>query len=156
MFREMYRRVPRLIGRFSSLTLQSVAESNSLAYQTISTMKQMALLLDSSHSQAFGRFFERMGLGDFTAIMNKIVEKVCSNLRYWGDTDCVIEVSLRLFLELSRGYQGCRMLLGLESVEFLLQNHTVRFEFAVECRKKRSNSSVRPVFYRCGISTMLR
>ena len=69
-----------------------------------------------------------MGLGDFTAIMNKIVEKVCSNLRYWGDTDCVIEVSLRLFLELSRGYQGCRMLLGLESVEFLLQNHTVRFE----------------------------
>ena len=88
-------------------------------------MKQMVRTAAGTDGQAFGRFFERMGLGDFTAIMNKIVEKVCSNLRYWGDTDCVIEVSLRLFLELSRGYQGCRMLLGLESVEFLLQNHTV-------------------------------
>lgn len=119
------RAIPAVNRRFSSLTLQSVAEGSSLAYQTISTMKQMVRTAAGTDRQAFGRFFERMGLGDFTAIMNKIVEKVCSNLRYWGDTDCVIEVSLRLFLELSRGYQGCRMLLGLESVEFLLQNHTV-------------------------------
>ena len=119
------RAIPAVNRRFSSLTLQSVAEGSSLAYQTISTMKQMVRTAARTDRQAFGRFFERMGLGDFTAIMNKIVEKVCSNLRYWGDTDCVIEVSLRLFLELSRGYQGCLMLLGLESVEFLLQNHTV-------------------------------
>ena len=98
-----------------------------------------------------------MGLGDFTAIMNKIVEKVCSNLRYWGDTDCVIEVSLRLFLELSRGYQGCRMLLGLESVEFLLQNHTVPFEFDRLSRRKRPSSSWAPRGYcRCGTSTTPR
>ena len=66
-----------------------------------------------------------MGLGDFSSVMNKIVETVCSNLRFWGDNDRVITVSLNLFLEMSRGYQGCRLLLQLESVEFLLQNHTV-------------------------------
>ena len=81
-----------------------------------------------------------MGLGDFTAIMNKIVEKVCSNLRYWGDTDCVIEVSLRL-----------------ESVEFLLQNHTVPFEFDRLTHRKRPSSSWAPRGYcRCGTSTTPR
>lgn len=69
-----------------------------------------------------------MGIGDFTSVMNVIVEKVCNNLRNWCDEDKVVESSLHLFLELSEPYYGCKLLLQLESIDFMLQNHTVSHE----------------------------
>lgn len=57
--------------------------------------------------------------------MNAIVEKICNNLRFWSEDLGVVATSLQLFLEMSKGYQGCKMLLQLESVDFMLQNHTV-------------------------------
>ena len=58
--------------------------------------------------------------------MNAIVEKICSNLRFWGEDVGVVSASLQLFLDMSKGYHGCRELLALESIDFMLQNHTVR------------------------------
>ena len=69
-----------------------------------------------------------MGIGDFTSVMNTIVEKVCSNLRNWSDCDKVVEISLHLFLDLSEPYYGCKLLLQLESIDFMLQNHTVNYK----------------------------
>ena len=69
-----------------------------------------------------------MGIGDFTSVMNTIVEKVCSNLRNWSDCDKIVEVSLHLFLDLSEPYYGCKLLLQLESIDFMLQNHTVNYK----------------------------
>ena len=66
-----------------------------------------------------------MGIGDYTSVMNTIVEKVCYNLRTWFDEEAVIRTSLSLFLDLSEPYYGCKLLLSLESIDFMLQNHTV-------------------------------
>ena len=81
-------------------------------------------LISGIKMAAFNRFFEKMGIGEYTAVMNTIVEKVCNNLRNWSDEDKVVETSLNLFLDLSEPYYGCKLLLQLESIDFMLQNHT--------------------------------
>lgn len=85
--------------------------------------------------QAYNRFFEKLSIGNYTAVMNAIVEKVCGNLRYWGEDVGVVSASLQLFLEMSKGYQGCKLLLQLESVDFMLQNHTVGDRLRTDARR---------------------
>ena len=93
---------------------------------TLSGMKENVGVVCDHEVKACNHYFEKMGVGDYASVMNAVVEKICSNLRYWGDCDAVIHASLKLFLSLSQGYQGCKLLLQLESVDFMLQNHTVR------------------------------
>lgn len=127
VFRDVYAIAVRLTHSFSSLTSQAISDASALPGYSISGLKEgVGTLTHHSHPQACNHYFEKMGLGDYTSVMNAIVEKICSNLRYWGDNDQVINASLKLFLSLSHGYQGCKLLLQLESVEFMLQNHTVR------------------------------
>ena len=91
----------------------------------ISGIKQNVGVASPDHLQAYNRFFDKLSIGNYTSVMNAIVEKVCGNLRYWGEDVGVVSASLQLFLEMSKGYQGCKLLLQLESVDFMLQNHTV-------------------------------
>ena len=69
------------------------------------------------------QMFEHMGLGDQTQIISIIINKIGNNLKYWSDADDVLIDTLTLFLELSSANSG-KMLLGLEPVQFLIQNHT--------------------------------
>lgn len=103
----------RLACRFSTLSRQGISDT-----------LPSGPPLSGFKMAAFHRFFEKVSIGDYTSVMNTIVEKVCYNLRNWSDEDKVIEASLNLFLELSEPYYGCKLLLQLESIDFLLQNHT--------------------------------
>lgn len=57
--------------------------------------------------------------------MSFIWEKVCRNLRDWTDNEMVVTESLKLLLDISDGYESSLLLLKLESVQFVLQHHTV-------------------------------
>lgn len=101
----------------------------------ISGIKQNVGVASCNNVQAYNRFFEKLSIGNYTSVMNAIVEKVCGNLRYWGEDVGVVSASLQLFLEMSKGYQGCKLLLQLESVDFMLQNHTVGDRLRTDARR---------------------
>ncbi|CAM9455170.1 unnamed protein product, partial [Phaeothamnion confervicola] len=77
--------------------------------------------------KVFQRFFEHMGLGDHATIINIIVTKVGNNLKYWPDEEDVVGRTLQLFLDMASGYSSSKMLLGLDTVKYLVQNHTPEF-----------------------------
>ena len=120
--------------RFASLATGSLSEGIG-NISMISGIKQNVGVESRDHAQAYNRFFEKLSIGNYTAVMNAIVEKVCGNLRYWGEDVGVVSASLQLFLEMSKGYQGCKLLLQLESVDFMLQNHTVGDRLRTDARR---------------------
>ncbi|CAM9597271.1 unnamed protein product, partial [Hapterophycus canaliculatus] len=77
--------------------------------------------------KVFARFFDHIGMGDHAAIINVIVTKIGNNLKYWPDDHEVVSKTLQLFLDMASGYSSSKMLLGLDTVKFLMRNHTEEF-----------------------------
>ena len=67
--------------------------------------------------------FDALGIGDMSSIMNTIVNKICSNIRFWQHEESVLEQTLDIFVELVSSYSSGKTLLSLESVDFLVRNH---------------------------------
>lgn len=78
----------------------------------------------SSKLKAYLRMFERLGLGDHTVVVNMMVTKIGNNLKFWGEVEVVISKTLALFFEVASGYSSGKLLLGLETVQYLIANHT--------------------------------
>ena len=57
--------------------------------------------------------------------MLTIWEKICSNLICWNDNEMVITETLALLKDVASGYEHSKMLLEIDSVNAVLQNHTV-------------------------------
>jgi exportin-7 len=74
--------------------------------------------------KAYLRMFERMGFGDHTIVVNMIVTKIGNNLKFWGEDEVVISKTLALFFEITSGYSTGKLLLGLETVQYLIAHHT--------------------------------
>ena len=65
-----------------------------------------------------------MGVGELPAVMNIIVTKICNNIRFWNHSDAILEQTLEVFVELVSSYSSSKALLGLDTVNFLVHNHT--------------------------------
>jgi len=65
-----------------------------------------------------------MGIGDNSQVMNSIVNKLCSNIKYWNRSDAILQETLEVFVELITNYSSSKTLLGLETVNFIVHNHT--------------------------------
>lgn len=101
------------------------------------------LLAHSVKHQMFARFFENVGLGDHVSVVNVMVTKVGNNLKYWVGEEEVISKTLALFFDIASGYTSSKLLLGLDTVHFLLANHTPEhFSFLSSC-----NSRFRTTFH---------
>ncbi|GAB9466965.1 Exportin-like protein [Globisporangium polare] len=74
--------------------------------------------------KAYQRMFDRMGFGDHTVVVNMIVTKIGNNLKFWGEDEVVISKTLALFFEVASGYSSGKLLLGLETVQYLIGHHT--------------------------------
>lgn len=64
-----------------------------------------------------------MGLGDMINIMNVLVNKLCNNIKFWHRETKILEETLEVFVDLVSSYSSSKTLLGLETVQFLVQNH---------------------------------
>ncbi|TDH72778.1 hypothetical protein CCR75_000536 [Bremia lactucae] len=74
--------------------------------------------------KTYVRMFERLGLGDHTVVVNMMITKVGNNLKFWGHVEVVIHKTLALFFEVASGYSSGKLLLGLETVQYLIGHHT--------------------------------
>lgn len=54
-----------------------------------------------------------------------------TNLKYWTRSERIINKTLALLNELSVGYSSVRKLMKLDSIHFILANHTVRNNYFI-------------------------
>lgn len=92
----------------------------------------------------YARLTELLGLQDHLMVLNVIVAKIATNLKCYTKSEDVIEQTLNLFQELAGGYMSGKLLLKLDSVNFVLANHTSEhFPFLSEPSSTRN----RTIFY---------
>lgn len=60
--------------------------------------------------------------------------QIGNNLKYWPDDHEVVSKTLQLFLDMASGYSSSKMLLGLDTVKFLMRNHTEEFFPFLVCK----------------------
>ncbi|CAI7934492.1 unnamed protein product [Closterium sp. NIES-54] len=92
----------------------------------------------------YARLADLLGLQDHLMVLNVIVAKIATNLKCYTKSEDVIEQTLNLFQELAGGYMSGKLLLKLDSVNFILANHTSEhFPFLDEPSSTRN----RTIFY---------
>ncbi|XP_023537152.1 exportin-7-like isoform X1 [Cucurbita pepo subsp. pepo] len=95
-----------------------------------------------SSKQLYARFSELLGLHDHLQLLNVIVTKIATNLKCYTESEEVIDHTLSLFLELASGYMTGKLLLKLDTVKFIVANHTrEQFPFLEEYRCSRSRTT---------------
>uniref|UniRef100_A0A164V8E3 Exportin-7/Ran-binding protein 17 TPR repeats domain-containing protein n=1 Tax=Daucus carota subsp. sativus TaxID=79200 RepID=A0A164V8E3_DAUCS len=99
-------------------------------------------------SKLYARLSELLGLHDHLLLLNVIVGKIATNLKCYTESEDVIDHTLSLFFELASGYMTGKLLLKLDTVKFIIANHTSEhFPFLVEYRCSRSRTTF---FYTIG------
>ncbi|KAH9752577.1 Importin N-terminal domain-containing protein [Citrus sinensis] len=76
-------------------------------------------------SKLYARLSELLGLHDHLLLLNVIVGKIATNLKCYTESQEVIDHTLSLFLELASGYMTGKLLLKLDTIKFIVANHTV-------------------------------
>ncbi|EOA19851.1 hypothetical protein CARUB_v10000101mg [Capsella rubella] len=93
-------------------------------------------------SKLYARLKELLGLHDHLVLLNVIVGKIATNLKCYTVSEEVIGHTLSLFLELASGYMTGKLLLKLDTVTFIISNHTrEQFPFLEEYRCSRSRTT---------------
>ncbi|KAM0061363.1 putative exportin [Helianthus debilis subsp. tardiflorus] len=93
-------------------------------------------------SKLYGRLSELLGLQDHLQALNVIVGKIATNLKCYTESEEVIDHTLSLFLELASGYMTGKLLMKLDTVKFIVANHTrEHFPFLHENRCSRSRTT---------------
>ncbi|XP_010694655.2 uncharacterized protein LOC104907423 isoform X1 [Beta vulgaris subsp. vulgaris] len=95
-----------------------------------------------SSKQLYARLSELLGLNDHLVLLNVIVSKIATNLKCYTESEEVIGHTLSLFLELASGYMTGKFLLRLDTIKFIVANHTRdNFPFLEERRCSRSRTT---------------
>ena len=101
----------------------------------------------SEKQQMYLRFFERLGMGRHTTVIEMIITRLGLNLRDWANNDKVIGNTLTTFTNFVCGYSSGRMLLELDTVKYIIDNHTEQnFQFLTS--KSPKISEHRAQFFR--------
>lgn len=90
--------------------------------------------------QMYLRYFERLGMGQHTEVIEKIITRLGENLQDWANVDEVIGKTLDCFTSFVCGYSSGRMLLELPTVRSIIDNHSER-RFAFLRSAESSNIS---------------
>lgn len=78
----------------------------------------------STKQKVYLRMFEQLGMGDHTVVANIIVTKMGNNLKFWPEEQDIVSKTLDLLHDMAGGYSSSKLLLTLETVQFLANNHT--------------------------------
>jgi len=95
-------------------------------------------------SKIYAVLQERLNLADHMAVLAVLMNKIVTNLKMRSDCLDITEKTLLLLADLAGGYSSGKMLLKLDTVHFILGNHTAaEFPFL----EVTANSRLRTTFY---------
>ncbi|KAL8529319.1 hypothetical protein ACS0TY_006656 [Phlomoides rotata] len=129
---ELSARVLRLVGvadsglhsqRYSELSKQRLDRAILSFFQNFRKSYVGDQAMHSS-KQLYARLSELIGLNDHLLLLDFFVRKIATNLKCYTQCEEVIDQTLSLFLELASGYMTGKLLLKLETVKFIIRNHT--------------------------------
>lgn len=113
---------------YSSSILPSMMSSS--AGSTPAAHPLLAYALSSGPSDSMEKssadpqtIFEAMNIGELPVVMNMIINKLCTNIKYWNRSNEILDFTLEIFIEFINSYNATKTLLGLESIGFLIKNH---------------------------------
>ncbi|TGZ74180.1 hypothetical protein CRM22_001078 [Opisthorchis felineus] len=75
-------------------------------------------------SRVHQRLADVLGISDDLTVLGVFANKVVTNLKYWTENEPILNRTLNLLSELSRGYTAMRKLLRLDDIQFMLTSHT--------------------------------
>ncbi|XP_028101595.1 exportin-7 isoform X1 [Camellia sinensis] len=76
-----------------------------------------------SSKQLYTRLSELLGLHDHLLILNVIVGKIATNLKCYAESEEVINHTLSLFSEMATGYMTGKLLLKLDTIQYIISHH---------------------------------
>ncbi|GFZ09350.1 ARM repeat superfamily protein [Actinidia rufa] len=80
-----------------------------------------------SSKQLYARLSELLGLHDHLLILNVIVGKIATNLKCYAESEEVINQTLGLFSEMATGFMTGKLLLKLDTVQYIISHHNNGF-----------------------------
>jgi exportin-7 len=78
---------------------------------------------DSTIKEDATTIYEVMGIDSLATLMNVVINKLCSDVKYCHKSEKILEETLDVFSEMISTYSSSKTLLSLESVNFLVRNH---------------------------------
>ncbi|KAI4339119.1 hypothetical protein MLD38_024091 [Melastoma candidum] len=95
-----------------------------------------------SSKHLYDRLTKLLGIPDHRLLLNVIMGKIVTNHKFYTQSEEVIGHTLNLFLELATGYMTGKLLLKLDTMKFVIANHTgEHFPFLEEYRCSRSRTT---------------
>eukprot|EP00761_Pharyngomonas_kirbyi_P013683 gb/GECH01013712.1/.p1 GENE.gb/GECH01013712.1/~~gb/GECH01013712.1/.p1 ORF type:complete len:1061 (+),score=152.47 gb/GECH01013712.1/:1-3183(+) len=105
----------------------------------------------STTKELYAHLENLFGISDNLQTLNLMVQKVGMNLKMWGKSPRIIQETLDFFFDLSSGFSSAKLMLKLDSIRFILQNHSrENFPFLAQM----ANVKHRTKFY-CTICKLL-
>ena len=65
-------------------------------------------------------------------LLSVFVRKIITNLKYWSNSETIINKTLQILNDLSVGYTSVRKLVKLEEVQFILNNHVAGIYYLLD------------------------
>lgn len=91
-----------------------------------------------SSKQLYARLSELLGLNDHLLVLNAMVGKIGTNLKCYAESEEVINLTLTFFSEMATGYMTGKLLLKLDTVQYIISNHNrENFRFLEDYRCTR-------------------
>ncbi|KAI8562570.1 hypothetical protein RHMOL_Rhmol03G0045300 [Rhododendron molle] len=95
-----------------------------------------------SSKQLYARLSELLGLHDHLLILNIIVGKIATNLKCYAESEEVINHTLSLFSEMASGFMTGKLLLKLDTVQYIISHHNrEQFNFLENYRCSRCRTT---------------
>lgn len=94
------------------------------------------------HGKLYARLHEAIGIDDENRVLDVLIQKVTTNLRYWSSSDMIIRKTLKLLSDLCLGYSSLRRLVKSDLVQYILEHHTADdFPFLNTCPDTRHRTT---------------
>ncbi|KAI8330307.1 armadillo-type protein [Chlamydoabsidia padenii] len=78
---------------------------------------------EASAKSVYNNLIESFGISNQIDMLDVTMQKIVSNLQFWGNNGPLIRQTLDLFNDLASGYSALRNLRKTETTKYLLQNH---------------------------------
>lgn len=97
-----------------------------------------------SSSNVYKRLSELLGIANHSIVLNSLLTKITTNLKYWATVPIIIEKTLSLFHDLAGGYSSGKLIVKLDITNQILQHNTSQYFSFLEIG---SNTRNRTTFY---------
>eukprot|EP01080_Neovahlkampfia_damariscottae_P008717 gene8717-663_t len=94
-----------------------------------------------TYTKIYETLKKKIEVTDQISLLNLFINKIANNLKVWAKSKQIIDETMDLFNELSLGYSSTKLTAKLETIKYILHNHSAdQFQFLNESLHFRSRT----------------